>query len=288
MTNPDIPGIESQITTEEAFDLIWEPKGWELIPYGTDPVATPLHLDESMLGVANGVAELDATGKVPAAQLPTDIALGNASTLQTFTAAQLRTRSTHTGTESADVLTDGTTNKAFLATERTKLAGIATGATANQTDAYLRDRANHTGLDATTIPAASQEVAYAEITADITGIVVDSLNIDLLSGLSVTIPNIAAVVYVQAMITVSSTSTNAVMAATLCKTSPTPTTILDTVGMMGFTACNATASSKSTSMPFARIPANTPCTIQCYLSGAGTATVHAQTYNRTHIRAWTV
>lgn len=61
------------------------------------------------------------------------------------TDAQLRDRSTHTGTQSADTLTDGTTNKAFLATERTKLAGIATGATANDTDANLKNRANHTG-----------------------------------------------------------------------------------------------------------------------------------------------
>jgi hypothetical protein len=37
-------------------------------------------------------------------------------------------RANHTGTQSADTLTDGTTNKAFLATERTKLAGIGTGA----------------------------------------------------------------------------------------------------------------------------------------------------------------
>lgn len=68
------------------------------------------------------------------------------------TDAQLRDRSTHTGTQSADTLTDGTTNKAFLATERTKLTGIATGATANDTDANLKNRANHTGTQlATTI-----------------------------------------------------------------------------------------------------------------------------------------
>lgn len=35
--------------------------------------------------------------------------------------------------KSADTITDGTTNKAFLATERTKLAGIATGATVGPT-----------------------------------------------------------------------------------------------------------------------------------------------------------
>lgn len=54
-------------------------------------------------------------------------------------------RANHTGTQSADTLTDGTTNKAYLATERTKLAGIATGATANSPDATLLARANHTG-----------------------------------------------------------------------------------------------------------------------------------------------
>lgn len=59
--------------------------------------------------------------------------------------AQLRDRATHTGTQSADTLTDGTANKAFTAAERTKLAGIAAGATANASDAQLRDRATHTG-----------------------------------------------------------------------------------------------------------------------------------------------
>lgn len=61
------------------------------------------------------------------------------------TDAALRDRSTHTGTQSADTLTDGTTNKAFTATERTKLTGVATGATANSTDATLLARANHAG-----------------------------------------------------------------------------------------------------------------------------------------------
>jgi hypothetical protein len=44
------------------------------------------------------------------------------------TDAQLRDRSTHTGTQSADTITDGTTNKAFTDTEKTKLAGIETSA----------------------------------------------------------------------------------------------------------------------------------------------------------------
>jgi hypothetical protein len=44
-----------------------------------------------------------------------------------------------------DNQTDGTTYKRYAATEQTKLAGIATGATANDTDANLKNRTNHTG-----------------------------------------------------------------------------------------------------------------------------------------------
>lgn len=49
---------------------------------------------------------------------------------------------------SADKLADGTTNHVFTATDDTKLAGVATGATANATDAQLRDRTTHTGAQA--------------------------------------------------------------------------------------------------------------------------------------------
>jgi hypothetical protein len=64
---------------------------------------------------------------------------------QNSTDAALRDRSTHTGTQSADTLTDGSTNRLFSTAEKAKLAGVADGATANSTDTYLRSRANHTG-----------------------------------------------------------------------------------------------------------------------------------------------
>lgn len=51
-------------------------------------------------------------------------------------------------TLTADDTPDGTTNKAYTATEKTKLAGVATGATANSSDATLENRANHTGTQA--------------------------------------------------------------------------------------------------------------------------------------------
>jgi hypothetical protein len=58
-----------------------------------------------------------------------------------------------------DAVPSGTTNKAYTATEQTKLAGIATGATANSSDATLLARANHAGTQlASTISDLSQAV----------------------------------------------------------------------------------------------------------------------------------
>lgn len=46
---------------------------------------------------------------------------------------------------SLDAISESATSKKFSATERTKLAGVAAGATANDTDANLKNRGNHTG-----------------------------------------------------------------------------------------------------------------------------------------------
>lgn len=70
---------------------------------------------------------------------------GNADTLDSQDGTYYLARANHTGTQSADTLTDGTTNHVFTAADDTKLAGIATGATANSADATLLARANHTG-----------------------------------------------------------------------------------------------------------------------------------------------
>lgn len=50
--------------------------------------------------------------------------------------------------ESSDEITQGTTNLFLTSAERTKLSGVAPGATANATDAQLRDRSTHTGTQA--------------------------------------------------------------------------------------------------------------------------------------------
>ncbi|RZJ33717.1 MAG: hypothetical protein EOO51_12560 [Flavobacterium sp.] len=77
------------------------------------------------------------------------------------TDANLKNRANHTGTQTADTITDGVTNKVYTSTEQTKLAGIATGATANDTDANLKNRSNHTGTQsADTITDGTTNKAY--------------------------------------------------------------------------------------------------------------------------------
>ena len=66
----------------------------------------------------------------------------------------------------ADDIADGTTNKAYTATEQTKLAGVASGATANSSDAALLARANHTGTQpASTITGLSSLATATVATA---------------------------------------------------------------------------------------------------------------------------
>jgi hypothetical protein len=74
-----------------------------------------------------------------------------------------------------DDIIDGTTNKQYSAIERTKLAGIATGATANDTDANLKNRANHTGTQ-----LASTISDFTEASQDTTGAALtDTSTVDL-------------------------------------------------------------------------------------------------------------
>lgn len=68
----------------------------------------------------------------------------------------------------AAVLT-GTT-ASFTTAQQTKLAGIATGATVNATDAQLRDRATHTGAQAISTVTGLQTALDGKVASDPTGI----------------------------------------------------------------------------------------------------------------------
>jgi hypothetical protein len=86
---------------------------------------------------ANGAVTLNASHV--GAATPADVS--TASTAD-------RDRTNHAGTQSLDTTTDSATRLAMTAAERTKLGGVAAGATANATDAQLRDRSTHTGSQA--------------------------------------------------------------------------------------------------------------------------------------------
>jgi len=97
-------------------------------------------------------------------------------------------RANHTGTQSADTVVDGATNKAYTATEKTKLAGIASSATANSSDATLLDRANHTGTQlASTISDLTALGTALHATASSDTAVTSSTTLTNDTGLSVAI-----------------------------------------------------------------------------------------------------
>jgi hypothetical protein len=141
------------------------PEGVVTAPVGTTyrrtdgGTGTTLYLKET--GVGN-------TGWVPSASAEG----GNAGTLDGATKAQLRDRSTHTGTQAADTLTETATAKILTDVERTKLAGIATAATANAADAALRDRSTHTGTQSadTVVDGSTNHVFTAADDTKLTGV----------------------------------------------------------------------------------------------------------------------
>lgn len=75
-------------------------------------------------------------------------------------------RDNHTGTQSADTVVDGSTNKVFSAAMLAKLNGIATAATANASDVFLRSRNNHTDTQAQAT-IVGLEARLAQMDADI-------------------------------------------------------------------------------------------------------------------------
>ena len=65
----------------------------------------------------------------------------------------------------ATVLTN--TTASFTTAQETKLSGIATGATANDTDANLKNRANHTGTQAASTISDFNSAARAQVEAEL-------------------------------------------------------------------------------------------------------------------------
>lgn len=94
-------------------------------------------------------------------------------------------RANHTGTQSADTITDGTTNKAFTAGEKTKLSGVETNAdvtdAANVGAAIHGASAKTTPVNADTLPLidsadsnALKKISYQNLASAVIAQIVDS------------------------------------------------------------------------------------------------------------------
>jgi hypothetical protein len=96
------------------------------------------------------MAQVEAVTKSPATdQITENLAVGSGKTLTIGSGGVLTVDpgATLTGVQRT-VSGKGLSTEDYTTAEKTKLAGVSTGATANSTDAQLRDRATHTGTQA--------------------------------------------------------------------------------------------------------------------------------------------
>lgn len=133
--------IAIDITTNEIYvkiNNIWTKTGISnTIANITIDLNTKQNLNEK--GQPNGYASLDETGKLPLPQLPpTDVSiLRNASEVTVVSS---------TGADGNILSADTSFSGVMSASDKAKLNSIQNGATANSTDAQLRDRSTHTGI----------------------------------------------------------------------------------------------------------------------------------------------
>lgn len=135
------------------------------VPPGSPTAPAPIFAK----GLAGGVAALDRDGDVVnAAGVKVTAGGGGAATTDAsqLTAGILAPARIADASITDAKLASGTS---LTAAERTKLAGVATGATANATDTFLRDRANHTGTQSASTVTGLATVATSGAYADLTG-----------------------------------------------------------------------------------------------------------------------
>ncbi|MEO6727743.1 MAG: hypothetical protein ABIM96_02340, partial [Candidatus Saccharimonas sp.] len=113
---------------------------------GADGVIAAANTTDAGVMTATDKSKLDGIAAgANVGVLPNGAITGATKTMITYDAKGLVTAGADA---TQDDIADGTTYKQYSATEKTKLAGIASGATANSSDATLLNRANHTGTQA--------------------------------------------------------------------------------------------------------------------------------------------
>lgn len=140
-------------TSAQLRAVIFDETGTGAAVFATSPaLVTPTGIVKGDVGLGNVDNTSDATKNVTAATLTNKTMSGASNTFSNI---------------SANSVIDGTTNKAFLATERTKLTGVSAGATANSSDATLLARANHTGTQLSTTISDFTEAAQDAVAASL-------------------------------------------------------------------------------------------------------------------------
>lgn len=142
-----LPGIAYQVESGASMTFVGIKRG-EWVALGS-PLPISMYIEGWQKGAPGGVAALDENGIVPAAQLPDLFSLINDAITgpdTTWSSQEIVQQIS----EATPDIPDATPAESGLmsAQDKTKLNGIASGATKNDTDANLKNRANHTGTQA--------------------------------------------------------------------------------------------------------------------------------------------
>lgn len=142
-----LPGIAYQVESGASMTFVGIKRG-EWVALGS-PLPISMYIEGWQKGAPGGVATLDENGIVPAEQLPDLFSLINDAITGPDTTWSSQEIAKQISEATPDI-PDATPAESGLmsAQDKTKLDGIATGATKNDTDANLKNRANHTGTQA--------------------------------------------------------------------------------------------------------------------------------------------
>jgi hypothetical protein len=143
--------------------------------YATTTALTDgLAAKQATLVSATNIKTINGTSILGVGDLVIAGGAGGATNLTSTPSPTTVTINSSTGTGAAIAATDATNAGLLLPAEKTKLTGIATGATANSSDATLLARANHTGTQLASTISDFSTTADARITAA-TGVSIASL-----------------------------------------------------------------------------------------------------------------